>query len=234
MSTPAQLKTRGYLLIISFFAVLFAIFMPLFPAAHGDKKVNGLDYLDNFFNELSKGSAYYIPDQMKAAEQYKGQEFTTTLKMKSPEAAAVTAKLFATNNIEATADGEKVAVKGDFGRMISIMLEDADAMYNNKGEELRAKYGVDERQTVHSWYLALSAMEKDLTKSENFAQAKFVKNCMTKAVEPAYNYYKVEVKPVKEEMPMLIASLAFYVIYTMWYGFGLLFLFEGMGIKLEH
>jgi hypothetical protein len=57
---------------------------------------------------------------------------------------------------------------------------------------------------------------------------------MTKAVEPAYNYYKVEVKPVKEEMPMLIASLAFYVIYTMWYGFGLLFLFEGMGIKLEH
>jgi hypothetical protein len=77
-------------------------------------------------------------------------------------------------------------------------------------------------------------MEKDLTKSENFAQAKFVKNCMTKAVEPAYNYYKVEVKPVKEEMPMLIASLAFYVIYTMWYGFGLLFLFEGMGIKLEH
>ena len=234
MSTPAQLKTRGYLLIISFFAVLFAIFMPLFPAAHGDKKVNGLDYLDNFFNELSKGSAYYIPDQVKAAEKYKGQEFTTTLKMKSPEAAAITAKLFATNNIEATADGEKVAVKGDFGSMITIMLEDADAMYHNKGDILQAKYGVDERQTIYSWYQALSAMEKDMTKSEKFAEAKFVKNCMTKAVEPAYNYYKVEVKPVKQEMPMLIASLAFYVIYTMWYGFGLLFLFEGMGIKLEH
>ena len=105
MSTPAQLKTRGYLLLASFFAVLIAIFLPLVPAAHGDKKVNGLDYLDNFFNELSKGSAYYIPDQVKAAEKYKGQEFTTTLKMKSPEAAAITAKLFATNNIEATADG---------------------------------------------------------------------------------------------------------------------------------
>ena len=234
MSTPAQLKTRGYLLLASFFAVLIAIFMPLFPAAHGDKKVNGLDYLDNFFNELSKGSAYYIPALMKAAEKYKGQEFTTTLKMKSPESAAVIAKLFATNNIEATAEGEKVNVSGDFGRMITIMLEDADAMYNNKGEELRAKYGVDERETIYSWYQALTAMEKDMTKSENFAQAKFVKNCMTKAVEPAYNYYKVEVKPVKEELFMLIAALAFYVIYTMWYGFGLLFLFEGAGIKLEH
>ena len=154
--------------------------------------------------------------------------------MKSRDGAAITAKLFATNNIEATADGEKVAVKGDFGSMITIMLEDADAMYHNKGELLQAKYGVDERQTIYSWYQALAAMEKDMTKSENFAQAKFVKNCMTKAVEPAYNYYKVEVKPVKEELFMLIASLAFYVIYTMWYGFGLLFLFEGAGIKLGH
>ena len=234
MSTSAQLKTRGYLLLVSFFAVLIAIFMPLFPAPHTDKKVNGLDYLDNFFNELSKGSAYYIPALMKAAEKYKGQEFTTTLKMKSPESAAVIAKLFATNNIEATAEGEKVNVSGDFGRMITIMLEDADAMYHNKGEELRAKYGVDERQTIYAWYQALTAMEKDMMKSENFAQAKFVKNCMTKAVEPAYNYYKVEAKPVKEEIPLLIAALAFYVIYTMWYGFGLLYLFEGMGIKLEH
>ncbi len=117
MSTPAQRNTRlpaDHLVLRG--ALLRHLHAALLPAAHGDKKVNGLDYLDNFFNELPKGSAYYIPDQMKAAEQYKGQEFTTTLKMKSPEAAAVTAKLFATNNIEATADGEKVAVKGDFGR----------------------------------------------------------------------------------------------------------------------
>jgi len=38
---------------------------------------------------------------------------------------------------------------------------------------------------------------------------------------------------VKQEMVMLTAALAFYVIYTVWYGFGLLFLFEGLGIKLE-
>jgi hypothetical protein len=99
---------------------------------------------------------------------------------------------------------------------------------------LVAKYGVDERQTVYSWYQALAAMEKDMTKAGQFAQAKFVKSCMSKAVEPAYNYYKVEAKPVKEEIFLLIASLAFYVIYTMWYGFGLLYLFEGAGIKLEH
>jgi hypothetical protein len=233
MASSAQLKTQGLLLLASFFAILVAIFMPLFPGTQGEK-VNGLDYLDNFFNQLSKGSAYYIGEQIKKAEKYNGQQFTTSLKMKTPEEAAITAKLFATNNITATAEGDKVKVSGDYGSMITIMLKDADAMYKNDGKALKAKYNVDERQTLYSWYQALAAMEKDMTKAGQFEQAKFVKNCMSKAVEPAYNYYGVQAKPVKEEMFLLIAALAFYVIYTMWYGFGLLFLFEGLGVKLDH
>jgi hypothetical protein len=154
--------------------------------------------------------------------------------MKSTDEAAVTAKLFATNKITAMAEGDKVKVSGDFGAMIGIMLTDADLMYKNDGKALTAKYGVDERQTIYSWFQALAAMEKDMTKAGQFEQAKFVKNCMSKAIEPAYNYYQVEAKPVKEEIVLLIAALAFYVIYTMWYGFGLLYLFEGLGIKLEH
>jgi hypothetical protein len=233
MASTAQLKTQGLLLLASFFAILVAIFMPLFPGSAG-QKVNGLDYLDNFFNQLSKSSAYYIPEQIKKAEKYNGQPFTTSLKMKSADEAAVTAKLFATNKITAVAEGDKVKVNGDFGAMIGIMLKDADLMYKNDGKALTAKYGVDERQTLYSWFQALAAMEKDMTKAGQFEQAKFVKNCMSKAIEPAYNYYQVEAKPVKEEMFLLIAALAFYVIYTMWYGFGLLYLFEGLGIKLEH
>ena len=233
MASSAQLKTQGFLLLASFFAVLVAIFMPLFPGAHGGK-VNGLDYLDNFFNQLSKSSAYYIPEQIKKAEKYNGQQFNTSLKMKSADEAAVTAKLFAANGITSAAEGEKVKVSGDFGAMIGIMLKDADLMYKNDGKALTSKYGVDERQTLYSWYQALTAMEKDMTKAGNFEQAKFVKNCMSKAVEPAYNYYEVEAKPVKEEIFLLIASLVFYTVYTMWYGFGLLYLFEGYGIKLDH
>ena len=233
MASSTQLKTQGYLLLASFFVVLVIIFMPLFPSVQG-QKINGLDYLDNFFNELSKSSAYYIPEQIKKAESYNGQQFSTSLKMKSPEEAALTAKLFAMNQITAAAEGDKVQISGDFGAMITIMLNDADLMFKNDGQALKAKYGVDERQTVFSWYQALAAMEKGMTKAGQFEQAKFVKDCMSKAVEPAYNYYEVEAKPVKEEMVLLIASLAFYVIYTMWYGFGLMFLFEGMGIKLEH
>jgi hypothetical protein len=130
---------------------------------------------------LSKSSAYYIPEQIEKAQEYSGQQFSTSLKMKSPEEAALTAQLFATNQITAAAEGDTVQVSGDFGAMVTIMLNDADLMFKNDGQALKAKYGVDERQTVYSWYQALVAMEKDMTKAGQFEQAKFVKNCLSKA-----------------------------------------------------
>ncbi|NLX17780.1 MAG: hypothetical protein GXY53_00655 [Desulfobulbus sp.] len=233
MASTVQLKTTGIVLLASFFVVLFAIFSPLFPGA-GGQKVNGLDFLDNFFNQLSKSSAYYIPGQLEQAKKYDGQQLAVSLKMKSAADAATVTQLFTTNTIDAVAEGEQVKVNGDFGKIIALMLGDADLMYKNDGAALQAKYGMDERQAVYSWHQALDAMEKDLTRAGQFEQAKFVKNCMAKSVEPAYNFYEVQAKPVKEEMVLLIAALAFYVIYTMWYGYGLLYLFEGLGIKLDH
>jgi hypothetical protein len=233
MVTSAQYRTRGILLLIPFFVILVAIFMPLYPGGHG-KKVNGLVYLDDFFNELSKGSAYYIDLQMKKVEKFAGQPFSTTMKMNTADEAATTAKLFNTNNIPAEVNDVSVSVSGDFGAMLTIMLKDADLMYKNDGAAMTAKYAIEPRKAMNSWYKSLGAMEKDLNKAEKFEQAAVVKSAMTKAIEPAYNYYMVEAKPVKQEMVLLAFALTFYVIYTVWYGFGILFLFEGLGIRLDH
>jgi hypothetical protein len=46
----------GVGLLIAFVIVLILFFSPIF---HGK---NGLDYLDNLYNSISKGSAYYIPE----------------------------------------------------------------------------------------------------------------------------------------------------------------------------
>jgi hypothetical protein len=233
MASTKQLKTTGIVMLIAFFVVLGILFSPLFPGLAAGAKVNGLDYLDNFFNSLAKSSAYYIPDQIKKAEKYNGQKFDNTLKMKSAAEAATVAQLLGVNQITATADGEKVKVSGDLGALTTVVLKDADLMYNNDDKALQAKYGIGAQQVVNSWYLAMGALNKDLTKAGKEEQAKFILNCMSKAIEPAYNFYQVEAKPVKQEMVMLAFALAFYVIYTVWYGFGLLFLFEGLGIKLE-
>ncbi|WP_310600006.1 hypothetical protein [Desulfobulbus sp.] len=254
MASPAQLKTTGLLLLVSFFAVLFAIFMPLFPGTAGGK-VNGLDYLDNFFNQLSKSSAFYIKDQQKKAEAFKGEAFDMTLKLKNEKfkvkdpntqelkevelpatvQAEAAAKVFAAHGVKTSVETDTVKISGnDFGGMLATILDDAVLLYNNQGDALQAKYGIDARLAFYSFYQTLAVMEKDQTKKEKFDRAKFIKGVSTKAIEPAYNYYQVEATPVKEEMVLLIAALAFYVIYTMWYGFGLLYLFEGLGIKLDH
>jgi hypothetical protein len=61
-----------------------------------------------------------------------------------------------------------------------------------------------------------------------------VDSVKTKAVEAAYNYYKIEPQKIGDRIGMVIFSLIFYVAYTLWYGFGILFMFEGWGIRLEH
>jgi hypothetical protein len=53
----------GLGLIIGFAIVLILFFMPLY----GGK--NALDYLDNLYNTISKGSAYYIPKASEEAQK---------------------------------------------------------------------------------------------------------------------------------------------------------------------
>lgn len=233
-TTQAQLKKKGLILTASFFVILVIIFMPIFPGT-GESRVNGLDYLDNFFNELSKGSANYIDEQRQRAEPWKGKELSATMKFKSEDFAATVVSVFTAHAIPVEQNGMEVKVNSkDFGQMLMLILNDAEAMYDNKKDELQAKYNMDGQKAFYAWYLAMSAMEKDLTLNSKFDEAKALKVCMSKAVEPAYNYYGVQSKSVKAEIFLLVAALVFYVVYTMWYGFGLLYLFEGMGIKLEH
>ena len=55
-----------------------------------------------------------------------------------------------------------------------------------------------------------------------------------KAVEPSYNYYKIEPRKIGDLWGIVLFSLVFYVVYTMWYGFAIMFMFEGWGMRLEH
>ena len=107
-------------------------------------------------------------------------------------------------------------------------------MYYNRGEEVSARYGQDERQVLYSWWRALKEMEKDLKRQEKFKAAAVIDHVVSKAVEPAYNYYRIEPQKISDRLGIVITSLVFYVIYTIWYGFAFLYMFQGWGMKLEH
>ncbi len=57
----------GLGLLIGFVVVLVVIFSPVF------KGQNGLEYLDDLYNSISKGSAYYIPKVKKEIDTFAGK-----------------------------------------------------------------------------------------------------------------------------------------------------------------
>jgi len=77
-------------------------------------------------------------------------------------------------------------------------------------------------------------MEKDLKEQTKFNEAKIVALVVKKAVESCYNYYKIEPQKIGDRLGIVIFSLVFYVIYTLWYGFAIMFMFEGWGMKIGH
>jgi hypothetical protein len=55
----------------------------------------------------------------------------------------------------------------------------------------------------------------------------------TKAVEPAFNYYVIQAQKISDKIGIVFFSLVFYVIYTLWYGYAIMFMAEGWGLELE-
>ena len=218
----------GSLMLLAFIAVLIIIFSPVF------KGQNGLEYLDALYNSISKGSAYYIPKVKKETGNFVGRSIEVTLSMADEKQADQTALLFKKGGASVIIAGDVLQVTGDLGKILENSLADADNMYHNNGKRISEKYGYNEKRVLFNWWKALKAMDKDLKKQNKFEEAKVVSLIVKKALEPSYNYYKIVPQKISDRFGIVIFSLVFYVIYTLWYGFAILFMFEGWGLRLEH
>jgi len=220
--------TTGMVMMIAFMVVLVAMFLPIF----GGK--NGLQYLDDLYNSISKGSADYFDKVRADAQPFAGKTLDVTIKLSNPEQAAQVANLLNAGKAMTNVTDASVKVSGDLGAIIDNAMVDARALYENKGDALQAKYGYDARRVGYNWYQAIRKMEDALNKQEQFQMAKVLHVVNSKTVETAYNYYGIEGQKISERVGVVLFSLVFYVIYTLWYGFGIMFLFEGIGMQLEH
>ena len=218
----------GFTLLVAFFVILFIIFSPIF------KGQNGMEYMDDLYNSISKGSANYIPKVKEETDTFKGNTVNIALKMADENQAQLTAALFTNAGATAEVSGTQLDVSGDLGNILANCLEDSKSMYNNDGTTVSSKYGYNERQVLYNWHTALKAADKDLKKQKLFKEAKVVALVIKKVVETSYNYYTIEPQKITDRMGIVIFSLVFYVVYTLWYGFAILFMFEGWGLRLEH
>jgi hypothetical protein len=233
----------GIALAVSFLVVLFLIFSPIF----GEGK-NGLVFADDLFNKLSKGSSYFIPKVAKENEKFMGKMFTVSFKVdKKPEdkpgdtekRAERAAKLFTVNQgAKAEVKGAEIKIEGDLGLVLKAALEDSDVMFKNEGDKIKAKYqaamGTDDvKQMFRQWNNILPKISKEFAKEKKIEESNIVSAVTKKGVETAYNYYGVEAQKVSEKAILMTGLLVFYVIYTMWWGFAIFFIFDGIGLTMS-
>jgi hypothetical protein len=218
----------GLGLIMGFVIVLILFFLPFYRGK------NGLNYLDNLYNSISKGSAYYIPKVKEEADKFKGDMVNMTLSMANAKQAEESALLFKAGGAEASVNGAVLKVTGDLGKILENALVDADLMYKNDGKKVVEKYGYSERVALSNWWKAMQAMDRDLGKQKKFKEGKVVILVQKKTIETSYNYYGVAAENIGDRWGTVMFSLFFYVVYTLWYGFAILFMFEGWGVRLGH
>lgn len=218
----------GVLLASSFAGMLALMFSPVFGEGR-----NGLVYADDMFNKLSKGSSYFIPKVMKSNERFANTDMAVKMKFDKPEQIDGTIKLLVAAGIEAKNADPELQINGNLGVLLSKVLQDSDDMFKNEGATIAARYGIEEKKVMESWHILLKAMDKALKKQGKIADAKIVSDVMKKAVEPAYNYYGVIPQQVSEKAGIMTGLLVFYVAYTMWWGFAIFYLFDGIGLTMK-
>lgn len=235
--------TKGVLLMVSFLVVFMLIMSPLF----GGK--TGLEFSDDFFNRLSKNSSDYFEEVKTGIEKQKGKQLavTATIAKPDPKDEADPAKATAIANKKAadvakalTAAGATVDVKdnvlnvkGDLGSMLSFAATKAKDVFMVVGPAAETPENKANHKLLKDLWTGFSALIKPLQKDGKIAEAKALDAVMKKALEPGYNFYGIEGESVTKNIFLLSFLLIFYVIYTMWYGYAIFFMFDGIGLSMK-
>jgi hypothetical protein len=237
----------GIVLALSFWILLFLIFSPIFPKTSEGQTQNGLQWADEMFNKLAKGSSYFIPKVQKNSEKHMGKMFSAKFNVSKPEdkpgdaeqRAHRAAQLFIVNpGGKVEVNGSELKIEGDLGLVLKAALEDADVMFHNEGDKLKAKYATamgtdDVKQIFRQWNNTLPKIDKAFKKEGKIEESQIVSDVTKKAIEASYNFYGVEAVQVKEKAGLMTFLLVFYVVYTLWWGFAIFFIFEGIGLTMS-
>jgi hypothetical protein len=154
--------------------------------------------------------------------------------MEDAAAADEAAAILAAGGLTAQATGDGIQLRGELPSLLTACLDDSDLMFANQSGAVEAKYGLDGRKALYRWWQVLKQVDRGLKRESRFDEAKLVGTVKKKGLEAAYNYYGIEPVHIKNKIGAVILSLAFYVLYTVWYGYAIIFIFEGCGLKLSH
>lgn len=216
----------GSLMSIGFFLVLAVMFSPI---SNGK---NAFELSDELFNSISKGSTNYIAKLQGIVDSQEFKPLNLTVDMKTPELAQRTASIL-DSSANVTVNGSVLQVAGGLKAILNHAITDSKAMFYNNDSVLKAAYDMSGKQAMFVWWQFLNAAEKEMKQQSLFVEAKTVHSVITRGVEVGYNYYGIKPEKASDTAFILSGSLIFYVIYTLWWGYAIFFLVEGMGLSVS-
>lgn len=221
--------TMGLLLMGSFLVIFVLIFIPF--DFFGNQ--NSLHWADELFNKLSKGSSYFIPNVKEEAKKYAGTNVEVTARFKEGANADKALTLLKAIGMQAQADGDgQITYSGDLGKLLMAVADDSDAMFSNNAKPLEEAYGMSGKEAMSAWWKLLTFSVIPMQKQKLVQEANAVNMTLKKAVEPSYNFFGIQAEDVSSKAFTVIALLVFYVVYTLWYGFAIYDLFNGIGLTM--
>uniref|UniRef100_I2Q3G4 Uncharacterized protein n=1 Tax=Desulfovibrio sp. U5L TaxID=596152 RepID=I2Q3G4_9BACT len=228
MITNKKKLSMGLFLMVTFIGVFITIMMPIFGEGR-----NGLEYSDDLFNKLAKGSSYFIPKVQSEIKGAEGKQIAVGIKLKDPAMAKTADILLGKVGATGEMKGDVYEVKGDLGKMLTQVVADSDLMYKDDGKPVAAFYGMEEQKAMKGWYTILNSMILPLQRQKMIQEANIINTVNQKALEPAYNFYGIPAENISTKIVTVSALLVFYVIYTLWYGFAIFDLFNGLGLSMS-
>lgn len=224
---------KGLILLATFLALFAVIISPIFEGDRGTK-ITGLEYADAMFNSLSKGSSYFIPAVRDRVKSVEGKQVEVTIPVKNAERGKLMVLALDKAGIKTQLDGDKFTYTGDLGVLLNAAVADSDLMYANNGTAVSQKYdNAHALDMMGAWWHMLSPSIKALQKQDRVADASVVDAVLRRAVEPGNNFYSVPATKVADHLLLMAALLIFYVVYTLWYGFAIFELFDGVGLTMS-
>jgi hypothetical protein len=217
----------GTAMALTFLIVLFLMFSPLFG------KLNAFESSDGLFNSIAKGSSNYFEDLREQSAGHRGSTFASEIKLKNEDAALKAGALLSKAGVMAEVRGSQIHVTGDLGQLAQSILEDSEALFHDRGTEIARKHGYPEKEVLFLWWNILKETQKGLEAQGSFKAAAFIHDVTMRGVEVAYNFYGIEAKNASTNAGILTGALVFYIVYTLWWGYAILHLFNGFGMEMK-
>jgi cbb3-type cytochrome oxidase subunit 3 len=225
--------TWGVVMTIIFVAILAFMFSKNFQGRTADEKINAFEASDNLFNSIAKGSTNYFPMLLEESKKYMDHSIDMTISLPNKALAERSSVLLQASGAEAQSRDTQVFLKGNLGRILETVLQDSRMLFNNEGQTLQGTYDLPGKEVVYVWWNTMDSLERSLTKASDFKAAKFVSRINKRGVEVGYNFYGIPSQSAADKAGILSFSLVFYVLYTLWWGFAIFFLFEGLGLRMS-